>query len=308
VSGRVVIADDSRVVRTVLSRELVAAGWEVVEAEDGSQAIDRCREEAPDIILLDIDMPRMNGFQTLAALQREPALAEIPVIFLTGRGSGSDVAEGLRRGAHDYLRKPFEPMELIARLRVARRMKTLQDELRARNEDLERMASTDVLTGLHNRRSAQAVLQEAVERAERDDLSLTALLVDVDHFKQVNDVHGHAAGDDVLRELAQRFDTNLREADVCGRWGGEELLVVLPDTGGEHAAAIAEQLRAEIAAAPFTAAGLPVTVSIGLAEWEGDTADGLVQRADAALYEAKAAGRDAVVRSGEGGIRTLGRG
>jgi diguanylate cyclase (GGDEF)-like protein len=297
VNGRVVIADDSKVVRTVLARELETAGWEVVQAEDGAEAIERCRETSPDIILLDIEMPRMNGFQALAALQREPALAEIPVIFLTGRDSGADVAEGLRRGAHDYLRKPFETMELVARLRLARRMKHLQDELRARNEELERLATTDVLTGLHNRRSAQTQLEVAISRAARHETPLTALLIDVDHFKRINDVHGHEAGDEVLRELAERLGDALRREDVCGRWGGEELLVLLGDTDADRAAAAAEKLRELIAGAPFTGAALPVTVSIGLAEWQGDKSDALVRRADAALYKAKAAGRDTIHRA-----------
>jgi two-component system cell cycle response regulator len=297
-TGRVLVADDSKVVRTVLVRELTGAGWEVAEAGDGVEALERCAEQAPDIILLDIEMPRLNGFQTLAALRRDPALADIPVIFLTGRDSGADAAEGLRRGAHDYLRKPFETMELVARLRVAQRMKLLQDELRARNEELERLATTDLLTGLHNRRSMQEHLEIETSRVARHGGPLTVLLLDIDHFKQINDVHGHAAGDDVLRELPDRLLGCLRREDVCGRWGGEELLVLLPDSDAHDGAEVAERLRSVIAATPFPPLGLTITASIGLAGWDGDTPDRLLQRADAALYEAKAAGRDTVRRAG----------
>jgi diguanylate cyclase (GGDEF)-like protein len=298
VSGRVVIADDSRVVRSVLARELTAAGWEVAEAADGAEALELCMEQSPDIVLLDIEMPRMNGFQALAALRRQPALAEIPVIFLTGRDSSADVAEGLRRGAHDYLRKPFETLELVARLRVAKRMKELQDELRARNEELERLATTDVLTGLHNRRSVADQLEAAVSASGRHGTELSVLLLDVDHFKQVNDVHGHAIGDTVLRELAERLLARLRREDVCGRWGGEELLLVLPNTGAADAARLAEDVRALVAGAPFAAGAVQASASIGVATWSSESADGLVQRADAALYEAKAAGRDIVRQAG----------
>jgi diguanylate cyclase (GGDEF)-like protein len=297
-SDRVLVADDSRVVREVLVRELGAAGWEVVPAGDGAEALDLCRQLAPDIVLLDIEMPRLNGYQVLAAMQRDAELAAIPVLFLTGRDSSSDVAEGLRRGAHDYLRKPFDTTELLARLDLARRMKRLQDELRARNEELERLATTDVLTGLHNRRSIQELLEAGVSRSVRHGTALSVLLVDVDHFKLVNDTHGHAAGDDVLRELSERLRTRLRREDSCGRWGGEELLVLLPDTTGSEAVALGQALRELVAARAFTATGVGVTISVGVAAWDGESADGLVQRADAALYEAKGAGRDAVRQAG----------
>lgn len=293
-NGTILVADDSVVVRTVLARELVTAGWEVRQAADGEQAVESCREHPPDIVLLDIEMPRLNGFQALAALQRDPELAQIPVIFLTGRDSGADVAEGLRRGAHDYLRKPFETAELTARLTVARRMKSLQDELRARNRELERLATTDLLTGLDNRRSAQEKLDEHVTRARHLGGDLSVLLIDVDHFKRVNDEHGHASGDAVLRELSQRLRARLRPQDTCGRWGGEELLVVLPDTDRDDAGSIAEHLRAAVADAPYVDATIPVTASIGVADWDHDTESELVKRADSALYAAKAAGRNCV--------------
>jgi two-component system cell cycle response regulator len=291
-SGRVLVADDSAVVRAVLARELAAHGWDVTEAVDGAQALELCRADPPDILLLDIEMPRLNGFQLLAALQRETVLAELPVIFLTARSSAESVADGLRRGAHDYLRKPFETPELVARLLVAQRMKALRDELRERNRELERLATIDLLTGLHNRHSIQLQLEAAISRAARHHTPLSLLLVDIDHFKQVNDEHGHAGGDKLLQRFATRLRARLRHEDSCGRWGGEEFLVLLPDTDGADALTLAEDLRARLADE------LPVTVSIGVAEREGDAANALVARADAALYEAKSAGRDATRRAG----------
>jgi two-component system cell cycle response regulator len=294
-NGLVLVADDSAVVRLVLARELQAGGWRVIEAADGAQALERCRQEHPDIVLLDIQMPRLNGFQVLAAMQADSALADIPVIFLTARDSSESVAEGLRLGAQDYLRKPFQTPELVARLMVAQRTKALRDELRLRNEELERLATTDVLTGLHNRRSMQLQLEAAMSRAARRDLPLSLLLIDVDHFKAVNDTGGHAAGDAVLADLAQRLRGRLRAEDSCGRWGGEEFLVVLPDTDAADALAVAEGLRAQAGADGYGERGRLLTISIGVAEREpDDSPEGLVQRADAALYAAKAAGRDTI--------------
>jgi diguanylate cyclase (GGDEF)-like protein len=293
-NARVLIADDSAAVRKVLRRELTSNGWDVREAPGGAEALELCRADPPEILLLDIEMPRVNGFQVLSAMRRDSSLAEIPVIFLTAHSSPSEVAEGLRRGAHDYLRKPCQTPELVARLLVARRTKHLRDELRARNQELERLATTDVLTELKNRRSIQLELQAAVSRAARHETALSVLLIDIDHFKQVNDGHGHMVGDEVLQEVVRRLRSRLRLEDSCGRWGGEEFLVLLPDTTGEAAAILAENLRSLVGDAPIGAAELRVTISIGAAQWRGEAPDELIRRADAALYDAKAAGRNAV--------------
>jgi two-component system, cell cycle response regulator len=297
-TGRVLVVDDSTLVRMVLRRDLEAHGWEVVEAHDGVEALELCRAQPPDIMLLDVEMPRLNGLQVLDTLRRDAELAEIPVIFLTARSSSDNVAEGLRRGAHDYLRKPFETPELMARLLVARRTKDLRDQLRRRNEELERLATTDMLTDLENRRSIQRRLEQAISRSARHGTPLSIVLIDIDHFKQVNDRHGHQAGDEVLREVAARLRTRLRREDSCGRWGGEEFLLVLQDTDGEAATVVAEDLRGRIADQPVGSAELPVTISLGVAEWLREAEDALIQRADVALYEAKAAGRNTFRRAG----------
>jgi two-component system cell cycle response regulator len=290
--GLVLVADDSAVMRAVLRGELTSQGWEVAEARDGVEALERCRERAPQVILLDIEMPRMNGFQVLAELLRDGDLADIPVIFLTARDSGRDVAEGLRRGAHDYLRKPFESVELLARVLLAHRMKSLRDELRARNRELERLALTDPLTGLHNRRSMLRHLRAMTNLHQRHGTPLAALMLDIDHFKAVNDRHGHDAGDDVLRAVGERLGSRLRTEDAAGRWGGEEFLVLLPETSVSDAVRVAEDLRACLAA-PIGA--LRVTTSVGVAAHSGgETPEALVKHADDALYAAKAAGRDTV--------------
>jgi diguanylate cyclase (GGDEF)-like protein len=290
--GHVLVADDSAVVRKVLRDRLGEQGWAVEEARDGVEALERAHRSPPEVILLDIEMPRMNGYETLAALKAAPGLRDIPVIFLTARDDATDVADGLRRGAHDYLRKPFETPELVARLLVAQRTKALRDELRAHNVQLERLATTDALTGLVNRRVTQERLEEAVSRSRRHGRPLSALMIDVDHFKGINDALGHAAGDEVLVALATAVRDRLRREDVCGRWGGEELAVVLPDTTVEEAALVGEALRLTVATLPLRA---PATISVGVAERrEHDSAETLVRRADAALYAAKRAGRNTV--------------
>ncbi len=288
-SGLVLIADDSAVMRAVLRGELTRHGWAVAEAVDGVDALERIRELRPHIVLLDIEMPRMNGYQVLAELTADPELADIPVIFLTARDSGRDVAEGLRRGAHDYLRKPFEPVELLARLLVAHRTKALRDELRG-------LAMTDPLTGLRNRRFMQQQLSALGSLHRRHGTPLSALLLDVDHFKRVNDEHGHEEGDRVLRSVAERVAGRVRAEDVAGRWGGEEFLVLTPGTEAAAALRLAEDLRACVAESG-------ATVSIGVAGLrEGMTPGDLVREADDAMYAAKAAGRDAVRGSVGAGV------
>lgn len=295
-SGTILVADDSMVVRAVLRSQLEADGHTVVEATDGGEALRVCREVRPDVVLLDIEMPVLDGHATVERLKADPELRDIPVVFLTGRVDTADVVRGLRLGAHDYLRKPFEGSELMARVRAALRTKWLQDELRARNAELDRVSRIDMLTGLHNRRHLDEHLRRASSAARRHGGSVAVLLVDVDHFKLVNDEHGHLAGDAVLREVAARLLRTVRDEDALGRWGGEEFIAVLSDTPAPAVTVIAERMCQVIAASPFAMEGgiaIPVTVSIGHASG-ADDAETLVHRADDALYQAKSAGRNRV--------------
>ena len=296
--ARIVVADDSLVVRTLLRRQLEEHGHSVIEAVDGEDALRVCRAELPDLVLLDVEMPKLDGHGVLAALRADDALADTPVVFLTARTTTEDVVEGLRLGAHDYLRKPFEPAELLARVSAAYRVKALQDELRQRNAELDAMSRTDALTGLPNRRHLQEQLVATGSAALRHGQSIGILMVDVDHFKKVNDEVGHDGGDRVLRAVASRVSAACRTEDVAGRWGGEEFLVVAPLTDREGVATLGERVRSMVAAEPVPVDGrsLAVTVSVGGASGGGDI-DELVRQADAALYEAKAAGRDCVVTS-----------
>lgn len=294
----VLVAEDSRVVRAILRAPLRAHGYRVLEASDGEQALACCLRDRPDVVLLDVEMPILDGHQVLARIKQQPELADVPVVFLTARATTEDVVQGLRLGAHDYLRKPFEASELLARVSAALRVKSLQDELRRRNLELDRMSRTDALTGLCNRRHLEERLNEFVSLGRRHGEDLAAAMIDLDHFKRVNDAAGHPAGDAVLQVAAERLRDILRAEDVLGRWGGEEFLALLPRTDAAGAQLAAERMRQAVADSPIPlpeGGEIQVTASIGAAAGIGDRAADLISRADVALYEAKAAGRNRVV-------------
>ena len=293
----VLVVDDSLVIRSVVRGWLEEQGYHVVEVEDGDAAVEHCLAAPPDVVLLDIEMPGLNGHEVLARLKSEPALQDIPVVFLTNHASMDEVLRGLGGGAHDYLRKPFEPAELVARVGAAARVKKLQDELRRRNSELDEISRTDALTGLFNRRHLEEVLRANVGASRRHGHDIGVLLLDVDHFKQVNDTYGHPGGDSVLCELARRIEGQLRAGDVAGRWGGEEFLVILPHTDLVGAVGAAERIRSSIESRQFDVGGIlaRVTLSGDCAAEAGASADDLVHTADTGLYEAKASGRNCIV-------------
>ncbi len=293
----ILVAEDSVVIRAVLRRYLENEGYAVVEADDGQAAIDRCHETRPDTVLLDIEMPGLNGHQVLAHLKADPHLQDIPVVFLTGKTGTEDIVAGLRAGAQDYLKKPFEVAELVARVGAAVRTKQLQDQLRDRSAEFARMSSTDALTNLCNRRHLEDRLRQLDSAARRHGRLLSVIMVDIDYFKRVNDTEGHQGGDDVLKEFARRLQVEVRGEDVAGRWGGEEFLVILADTPIEGVTTLAERIRAAAADEPFAVGDhrIAVTISAGCAIGPPGNTDDLIRRADVALYEAKAKGRNRVV-------------
>ena len=291
----VLVADDSPLIRAVVGEHLAGQGFTVLEAADGHQAVLAAREHQPDLALLDVDMPLRSGHEVLVELRDSESTQDIPVVFLTGRIDVADAVEGLRLGAHDYLRKPVEPVELIARVRSALRIKALQDELRRRNAELALTSRTDALTGLYNRRHLDELIAGYEGRSSRQNTSMAVVLLDIDHFKRVNDTWGHEAGDQCLRVVADGLSGTMRSGEMIGRWGGEEFLALLPDAAIEAAHAVADRMLRVVRATTFpTAGGLErVTVSAGCAAGVG-SARTMLQTADAALYAAKAAGRDTV--------------
>jgi diguanylate cyclase (GGDEF)-like protein len=300
-AATVLITDDSLVVRAVVRSHLETEGHNVLEAEDGEAAIELCRRTPPDVILLDVEMPGIDGYQVLAELKGDEQLKDVPVVFLTDRTRMEDVLMGLRGGAHDYLKKPFEPAELVARVAAALHVKRLQDQLRERNADLDRLSRTDVLTGLYNRRHLEEELVRHHREATRHGDRLSVLLLDIDKFKHVNDTYGHPAGDVVLCEFGQRLRDQLRGGDIAGRWGGEEFLVILPRTDLAGAIHVAERIRRATEATPATADGqiIPVTVSGGCVVGPGASVDEMIHTVDTQLYAAKAAGRNRILATAE---------
>ena len=295
--ARILVAEDSALLRRMIGDVLRAQGWAILEARDGEMALTLAREQRPDVLLMAREMQGLDGMAVLAALREDPRTSDIPVVFVTGHTDAQELAEALERGAHDYVRKPVDPVELVARIRTALRLRTVLDELARRNLELEELARTDMLTGLANRRHADEVLRRTIASARRHRRPVCAVLVDIDHFKGVNDRYGHAGGDSVLRAVAGRLAAGLREADLAARWGGEEFLLLLPDA--DDATGVCERVRVAISGEPVclddgTAIG--VSASFGWASWTGEeTAEALVGRADVALYEAKSGGRDRVV-------------
>ena len=285
----VLVVEDDAGIRALYRAVLRMRGHEVVEVERGDEALLEARACKPDVVVLDLGLPGLDGLGVLAQLKADPQLRTVPVIVSTAWDDTETVTQALGAGAHDYVKKPFVPDELAARVDAAVRMKAERDAL---TQD----ASMDPLTGLPNRRSLTTELEREHALARRGRPVFSVLLLDVDHFKSVNDERGHAAGDQVLQEIGRRLRARARTSDVVGRWGGEEFLVVAPDTNVCGAQILAEGLRTTIAETPIGVGSGPVrvTASVGVAAWERETVDELLGRADQALYEAKAAGRDQV--------------
>jgi two-component system cell cycle response regulator len=292
----VLVAESAEPIRTELLRRLADRGYRVAEAATGDAMFAAITRECPDVLLLDHELPGVDGMEMLERLRADESMAAVPVIMLTESEDPAQLVEALRRGAHDYLRKPFDPAELDARVVAALRVKLLHDALLDANRRLARQALTDDLTGLANRRHGAHQLEREIALAVRHGRVLAVVRVDVDNFKLINDTHGHQAGDRVLVEVARRLSGAVRGGDELARWGGDEFVAILPGTEKAGALRAGERLRGAVADTPveIDATSLPVTISVGWAHWVGDTPDDLLARADRALYKAKDAGRNTV--------------
>lgn len=291
----VLVVEDHGDIRDLLRLQLEFDGYHVLEAETGEAALDIVRARPVDIVVLDAELPGMSGYDVLRVLGRELPALNLPVLFLSGRTSTDDIVEAFRLGAHDHIAKPFRGKELRARVAAALQLKRRHDELRRANILLDSASRTDVLTGLPNRRALEADLHVLTSAARRHDQPFSVALVDVDHFKLVNDTYGHSAGDIVLQELAARLKDTLRVEDVAGRWGGEEFLLLLPMTDIPGARVVGERLRLRIAGESIDIGDgtlIEVRVSVGVAT--GTDMPEVLMRADGALYRAKAGGRNLV--------------
>jgi diguanylate cyclase (GGDEF)-like protein len=299
VTERILIADTSDDVRRTLRAPLGAEGYTVSEADDADDALTRLRTWPHAVALVDIELPG-GALALLDALKTDPDLASTSVVLLSDDLADGAVVEGLARGATDCLRKPVEPIEAVVRTRAALRLAELRQRWRQGNERLTELAATDDLTGLLARRFLESHLRGLVAAATRHSRPLSVVMLDVDNFKDINDMHGHSVGDFVLRTVVERMQSRLREEDLLGRWGGDELILVLPDVDLDGALVAAEGLRQAIAETEVSIDGqrIPVTISAGAATWNDESGPELVERADTALYDSKAAGRNCVRGAG----------
>jgi diguanylate cyclase (GGDEF)-like protein len=293
---RVLVADDDSVTRLLLKVSLERWKYEVILAEDGTQALKALFEEdAPKIAILDWVMPGKDGIDICRELRKRGSGPYIYCLLLTSKADKEDLLKGLEAGADDYLVKPFDPLELKARLWSGQRILALQDGLVAARDGMLYQATHDALTGVWNRVAILNALQRELNRSLREENPLSVIMVDLDHFKQVNDRWGHQTGDDVLRDVTKRMESVLRPYDVLGRYGGEEFVVIVPGCDGNTALDLAERLRGAVNARPvLTSNGsLSITLSLGVSSLsKGLTSELLLQRADEALYAAKRAGRN----------------
>lgn len=303
-SPTILVADDEPVNRALIERLLEREGYQVIAARNGNEAVRQARSALPDLVLLDMMMPEMDGLDACRLIKEDETTRDIPVIFLSARGETEMKVSALSLGADDYISKPFEAEELIARVHVAIRLKRERDQLRMSAEEASRRAEqaqaramTDALTGLLNRYGLQHTLAREHAEARRYYRSLSCVLIDLDNFKTINDTYGHAIGDLTLQQIAAILREAVRASDTVFRYGGEEFLLLLPETDLEGAVALADKIRLLAAERPFGDGGhvFNLTLSAGASNLCADeSGHDMIARADLALYHAKEQGRNRV--------------
>ena len=296
---KVLVADDSATSRQMLRSALSKWGYEVVLAENGAQAWETLAEpDAPPMAILDWVMPYLTGPEVCRRVRETHREPYTYILLLTSKNTKSETVEGLEAGADDYIMKPFDQHELKVRLRAGKRIIDLQMDLLQAREELRERANKDLLTLLPNRSAISNVLGQEIARSDRDERTVGIILLDIDHFKRINDSYGHFAGDVVLRETAARLRSNMRPYDQVGRYGGEEFLVVLPNCDLEQASSQAERMRQKLQSGAVVVDGveLHITASFGVTVSDKSEANPevFVRVADEALYRAKANGRNCV--------------
>ncbi len=290
-SMTIMIVDDTKGNIDILRQFLVKFGFKITVALNGEMALDLIPILKPDLILLDIMMPEMDGYEVCRRLKKDEDLKNIPVIFITAKGETEDVLEGFGVGAVDFIMKPFKLEEVYARVKTHL---TLYAALKKLTQDSE----TDPLTGLFNRRTFLQKIENEAMRFKRTKKTFSILFGDIDFFKKINDTYGHSAGDDILIYISRLLIAEKREIDQVARWGGEEFLILLPETDLKGAVQLGNKIRKMVSAKPFIHEGqeIPVTMSFGVSEYNGETPiEKTIDLADQRLYLAKNSGRNKVV-------------
>jgi len=304
---KILVVDDVEVNIQLLTSYLTAEGYEVICAADGEDAIEKVRSSDPDLVLLDVMMPKMNGFDACRILKEDTKTKFVPVIMVTALNEIEDKIKGIDSGADDFLSKPFNKLELLARVRSLLRIKYLHDalqqkviELQRAKEELRQLAITDGLTSLYNYRYFKEQLQQEINRATRHNLDVSLVMIDIDHFKHYNDKNGHPAGDLLLNKIGKLLKENVRNIDLAARYGGEEFSLVLIETNKYAAKIVAEKIRKLVEQQKFDCEKAQplgrITISTGVATFPEDATvfERLVEAADKRLYRAKKAGRNTI--------------
>lgn len=302
--AKILLVEDNPFQAELTKKYLINNGYEVILAGDGKSAIKIAKTEPIDLIILDVILPDINGYEIARWLRISDETKGLPIIMLSEKKKVEDKVSGLEAGADDYLPKPYNEIELNATIYACLRTKALQDELRKKNKQLEEilkkvevLAITDSLTGLYNRRHFENMLGKEFKKANRYNIPLTCMMIDLDHFKEINDAYGHHKGDEVIKEVSKKIKDSIRDIDIAARWGGEEFIVLLPMTNKENAYKAAERIANNIKEIHFPEIKRQLTVSVGIAEIPNPAikdVEKLVQMADLALYEAKRKGRNRI--------------
>lgn len=302
--AKILLVEDDKLQARFTKEYLESIGYEVVWVDEGKLAIKAVKTQPIDLILLDRILPDLDGNEICRWLKLNQDTKGIPVIMLTVKRTTSEKIEGFEAGADDYLPKPYNKTELNARIYAALRTKALQDELREKNRQLEEVLSkvevlaiTDPLTELYNRRHFESLIEKEFNKTIRYKKPTSCILIDIDYFKSINDEYGHRKGDQILKEIAAVIKNCVRKVDTVARWGGEEFIILLPETNKEQAIKAAERIIDTMRNHEFLGISKKITVSIGIAsvpDISVESAEKLIDACDNALYEAKRKGRDRI--------------
>ncbi|MEW5939011.1 MAG: diguanylate cyclase [Chloroflexota bacterium] len=300
-TANILVVDDVQDNLDILEDLLTYHGYSVATASNGEEALARVHKTPPDLILLDIIMPRMDGYEVCSRLKADNSTRGIPVIFVSSLVDVQNMVRGFQVGGADYIVKPYQQAEVLARINTHLTALRLQKQLEEQNSKLESMANTDFLTGVNNRRRFFAIAETEFSGAIRDAAPASVTIFDVDNYKTVNDTHGHMVGDQVLSDLARLIFEQARDTDVTARYGGDEFVILHPLLDKQGAYQIAEMIRkkVEVTAFSYRGRGIRITVSAGVEDTsncrEGSRFDDVLAKADKALYLAKRSGRNRVI-------------
>ena len=290
----ILIVDDTIKNLQLLGSVLKEENYKIAIANNGNQAVLIAAQTLPDLILLDVMMPGLNGYETCKKLKEIEKTKNIPIIFLTAKSEVEDIIDGFIAGAVDYITKPFNIYELKARVKTHIELKISKDLLEESNRKLKKLSITDGLTGLYNHRYIVDLTVRFIEESKRYNQILSIAMIDIDNFKSFNDTYGHPFGDEVLIKLASTFEEKIRKTDAVGRYGGEEFLIVLKHTGISGAVEVVERIRSSVENLKWNHKDVKITISVGVYQRNNEDTSLLISKADQLLLKAKKNGKNRI--------------